>query len=524
MATIRLSDIRGGVFRPGGVKLDGPTNITKGTTTTYRISNYDAFSQYTASIDLGTVSVTADSVNIVMPGATVGTQANLTVGQNGLVRTVAIPLEDQRVVLIPRITSPANNSTGLGTSITFQGSAFTSSPAGTLTHTSTDWQISRNSAFTQLIVTQTVSSGDLTKFTATVPLGETLYARLRYTSNSTVSGWSSAITLSTLPEITAPTVTGPATEATATPTFTSSAFTVKPVGGDTHASTSWIVKDTGANTTIYSLLNSATAKTEMTIPDGLLRPASNYSVTAQYNGALTTSAISSPFVFVTKNDFFPTTPGTPYEGGYYAGRIKIGTQVYALIVSPRAEGTFNDRPGIGINRPNFVLTMNDGWTNTVRLYEVTGASYTCIYRTARLLRIGGYSDWYIPSIAELDVCYRNLKPTANSNAVSSTSGFTGGALGYNPYAVPEGAAYTSSNPRMTTNPLFAEGGSEAFLIGTGLFENMHYTSSQNTTVDAEGVKTVEPYTKRMDTGAEGRRPIDDSRPYARAIRRVPVPG
>jgi len=524
MATIRLSDIRGGVFRPGGVKLDGPTNITKGTTTTYRISNYDAFSQYTASIDLGTVSVTADSVNIVMPGATVGTQANLTVGQNGLVRTVAIPLEDQRVVLIPRITSPANNSTGLGTSITFQGSAFTSSPAGTLTHTSTDWQISRNSAFTQLIVTQTVSSGDLTKFTATVPLGETLYARLRYTSNSTVSGWSSAITLSTLPEITAPTVTGPATEATATPTFTSSAFTVKPVGGDTHASTSWIVKDTGANTTIYSLLNSATAKTEMTIPDGLLRPASNYSVTAQYNGALTTSAISSPFVFVTKNDFFPTTPGTPYEGGYYAGRIKIGTQVYALIVSPRAEGTFNDRPGIGINRPNFVLTMNDGWTNTVRLYEIAGTSYTCIYRTARLLRIGGYSDWYIPSIAELDVCYRNLKPTANSNAVSSTSGFTGGALGYNPYAVPEGAAYTSSNPRMTTNPLFAEGGSEAFLIGTGLFENMHYTSSQNTTVDAEGVKTVEPYTKRMDTGAEGRRPIDDSRPYARAIRRVPVPG
>jgi hypothetical protein len=193
-------------------------------------------------------------------------------------------------------------------------------------------------------------------------------------------------------------------------------------------------------------------------------------------------------------------------------------------VSPRAQGTFNDRPGIGINRPGFVVTLNDGWSNTVRLYERAGTSYTSIYRTARLLNIGGYTDWYVPSIAELDVCYRNLKPTAAANSVSSTSGFTGGPLGYNPYAVPEGAAYTSSNPRMTTNPLFADGGSEAFLIGAGFAENMHYTSSQNTTVDAEGVEIVEPFTKRMDNGADGRRPIDDTRPYTRVIRRVPVPG
>lgn len=40
----------------------------------------------------------------------------------------------------------------------------------------------------------------------------------------------------------------------------------------------------------------------------------------------------------------PTILGTAMDGGFYAGRIRIGDQVFALIVAPKADGEHKDAP------------------------------------------------------------------------------------------------------------------------------------------------------------------------------------
>jgi hypothetical protein len=79
--------------------------------------------------------------------------------------------------------------------------------------------------------------------------------------------------------------------------------------------------------------------------------------------------------------------------------------------------------------------------------------YPCAHFCNDLV-IGGFSDWYMPAKNELEVCYFNLKPTANTNNTSS---------GINPNAVPARASnYTSGNPAQTSVAAFQTGGAEAF--------------------------------------------------------------
>ena len=87
------------------------------------------------------------------------------------------------------------------------------------------------------------------------------------------------------------------------------------------------------------------------------------------------------------------------------------------------------------------------------------------------LTIGGFSDWYLPAINEVEVCYFNLKPTTNSN-------YTGGAEpmgwpnGSNPNAVPSrSSAYTSGTPAQTSATIFRTGNAEAFPTGSGYWSS-----------------------------------------------------
>ena len=45
-----------------------------------------------------------------------------------------------------------------------------------------------------------------------------------------------------------------------------------------------------------------------------------------------------------KTQKIPTKHGTAFGGGFYAGRFYIGTEAYALIVSPKAEGQIEPMP------------------------------------------------------------------------------------------------------------------------------------------------------------------------------------
>jgi hypothetical protein len=72
-------------------------------------------------------------------------------------------------------------------------------------------------------------------------------------------------------------------------------------------------------------------------------------------------------------------------------------------------------------------SYSDGLTNTNAIIAQTGAAATTAYAAgrARLFADGGFSDWYLPSIWELNMCYNTAALTSRIAGVTSfvSSGF-----------------------------------------------------------------------------------------------------
>lgn len=105
-------------------------------------------------------------------------------------------------------------------------------------------------------------------------------------------------------------------------------------------------------------------------------------------------------------------------GGYFAGFIVISNKTYHLVVSPKLNG---DIDNIALAKQPALLDFNasqsDGFKNSFML----GQRFTEL-RLLTSLEINGYDDWYIPSMDELEVIYRNLKPTVHANSCYFRSG------------------------------------------------------------------------------------------------------
>lgn len=173
------------------------------------------------------------------------------------------------------------------------------------------------------------------------------------------------------------------------------------------------------------------------------------------------------------NPPIPTSPGTPYGGGYYVGRFKIGTIEYALVVAPKSYERSLMNKTVRTTTAN-TTSVIDGWANTNAMITASAAEHPAA-QYCRSLTIEDYDDWYLPSINEVEMLYRRFKPITAANNVSATGG-PSGAMGYNPSSVPIGAAYTASNPAVTTVPLFTPGGAQTFNSTT---PGYYYWSSTN---------------------------------------------
>ena len=154
------------------------------------------------------------------------------------------------------------------------------------------------------------------------------------------------------------------------------------------------------------------------------------------------------------------------EGGFFAGYISQagnGVATHGLVVAPAASG-YNGKSTLQWKTSNTstsgTSSLFDGAANTANM---ANSSHPAANYCAGLT-INGYSDWYLPSLYELEIAYYNLKPTTDNNDTS---------YGNNPYAVPtRSALYTTGNPAQTSATAFQTGGGEDFVA------NYHWCSTE----------------------------------------------
>lgn len=168
----------------------------------------------------------------------------------------------------------------------------------------------------------------------------------------------------------------------------------------------------------------------------------------------------------------PNAIGDAYAGGYYAGDISYagnGIATHRLVIAPAATG-YNGGAGIQLKTS---LTATTGTSSTVDGAANTAAMSLATHPAANYcvgLNVGGYADWYLPALYELEIAYYNLKPSTTQNGTS---------IGSNPYSVPTRTTlYTTSVPARVALAAFQTGGAEAFLAVD------HWTSTQVTGAEA----------------------------------------
>jgi len=334
------------------------------------------------------------------------------------------------------------------------------------------------------------------------------------TSNGTA--WVSAAS-PTSPEIKTPTNVSPANAATnigETPTLTGSTY--YSLYGIAMAAGQWQVS-TVSNfaSTVVSTGDIAGTSVSYTVGSGILAVNTTYYWRVRYKDANGTySDWSTGTSFATAISFGPTI-GDAYGGGFYTGKIVQGGTTYYLVVAPKSSGENSSKQYKTTNdaAPTATQTLNNG---PAASSSMNSASYPAA-QFCEGLTIGGFSDWYLPSRDELELCYRNLKPdtTANNTTARSKSSYTypegndvsGDTMGINRNSNPTGAAYTSGSPAQTSVTAFQTGGAEAF---AAVF---YWSSSEFSSTAA--------WRQNFDFGCQDDSGKDSSF-YVRAVRRVAV--
>lgn len=157
----------------------------------------------------------------------------------------------------------------------------------------------------------------------------------------------------------------------------------------------------------------------------------------------------------------PETIGTPFEGGFYGGKIRIGLAICAIVWAPKAEGETKAAWLDGYTSVSGATSCFDSMANTKAMAEAGSP----LAKWALGLEINGHADWCIPARDVLEIGYRYLKPTDDENDCSFRDGD-------NASSVPPGYPYTDTSPTQTTCEAMQKGHTEAFEA------SWHWSSTQ----------------------------------------------
>jgi hypothetical protein len=236
-----------------------------------------------------------------------------------------------------------------------------------------------------------------------------------------------------------------------------------------------------------------------------LTTATSYTFTVTATNAIGTSPASAASNSITTFEAPPTVIGQAYGGGFYAGQIGVSSvATHYLVVAPKSTG----QSTLQVETPLTSTTVGndeiDGPTNTAALVASGSAANWPAPHFCNDLVTGGRSDWYMPAILELEICYYNLKPTTTSNITNT---------GINPYAVPARASnYTAGNPVQTSASAFQTTNAEAFSY-VSFYAPRYWSSTRRLYQNMKA--------KNFFYGRYGN--YQKSNPYpVRAVRRVPV--
>ena len=214
------------------------------------------------------------------PTATIGTSTTQ-IATTAFVQA-AVSSTSASPITTPTITSPTTGAIDFTGTVTKSAFATSTSYAGALDYA--NWQLSYTADFA--IIQQESTVGNLTTWTPSVGAALQLcYIRVKDGSDGHRSGWSPTVSFTT-PDIYVETptltVTGEPSDVPETPTLTTSAFSVNG-GTDTHASTSWYVKN-GVGTVIWSSVADTANKLSITVPAGILSVSTAYTFEAFHTG------------------------------------------------------------------------------------------------------------------------------------------------------------------------------------------------------------------------------------------------
>lgn len=289
------------------------------------------------------------------------------------------------------------------------------------------------------------------------------------------------------------TVPGAPTIGTATATGSSTAtvsFTAPASDGGSTITTYTATSSPGGITGTLSQAGSGT------ITVSGLTGVTSYTFTVTATNAIGTSASSAASNSITTSRAL----GSAYGGGYYGGQISTtgnGIANFNLVVCDVTVGEFSGTWG-PLGTVTGYTSVTNGPANSAGLAGLGGynAATSC-----ENVNTGGYTDWYLPASAELEILYFNLKPSTATNSTGT---------GTNAYAVPARASnYTSGNPAQTvaTNFRYSGGGQE-------------FTPTVRYWTSTESGANVA-FVKYFDSGSPDD-PSKNTTNRSRAIRRVAV--
>lgn len=470
-----------GPGRALNVSLTGPTLLYPASSNSFTITDFDSFSVYTATTTVGTVTRDGATLTLDVPADAAEGTLDLVIIRDNVRANYRLPI-GAATIAAPEMTAPLQGATDVGFEPDLAAAPFVVYPAGHDSHAETHWQLARDAAFSDLLLDQ--QGADNLTAISLAALGIRLdpatryYARARYIGTTLASAWSAAVAFNTAAVyVNKPTFSSPldgAADVGETPTLTTSAFLVSG-GTDNHQSTDWEIR-TGPDGTgglVWSSLGDTANKTSIRVPAGYLQVSTAYYIRARHRSYNYGASDWAQIAVATKSAFLPTTPGEAFGGGYYAGKMRFSDGDYILIVAPKAaEASLAQKTASSAT--SGTSSYHDGLANSNAMNSSTHpAAQHCRNYTG-----GGYSDWYLPARDELEVMYRNLKPSAAANITGVRS--ESGNQGKNANSVPVGAAYTAGNPAQTQGAAFRSGAAEAFNdAGSDYWTSTEYAPNPN---------------------------------------------